>query len=249
MVSLENLGFKYQDTMLFEHCDHTFSDHAIHAIIGRSGCGKTTLLYLLAALLQPQQGSVSFDGRNLSDQVPDRAIILQDFGMLPWKRVYDNIALALRLRHTPETIVRQKTETVMEELGIASLRSAFPARLSGGEKQRCAIARSLVLEPKLLLMDEPFSALDAMNREQMQELLLDLSTRHAMTCLLVTHSIEEAAYLADYIHVMERTGKEAVQFLPVIENLHARNPEYRLSEAYFSCCVQTRQLLGKGGRG
>ena len=117
--------------------------------------------------------------------------------MLPWKRVYDNIALGLRLKNVPKDVIAEKVTQIMQEIDISSVSRSFPSQLSGGEKQRCAIARAVVTEPDLLLMDEPFSALDAMNRENMQELLLATQRRHGMTCIMVTHSIEEAVYLSD----------------------------------------------------
>ena len=247
MIRVKNLRFAYRTTPLFDSFDYTFKTGSVHAIIGRSGCGKTTLLYLLASLLRPQEGSLQFGTRNLSESIDERAFILQDYGILPWKRVEDNIALGLTLRGIDHREKRERTTRVMKELGIDHLRRAFPDRLSGGEKQRCAIARALITEPRLLLMDEPFSALDAMSREQMQELLLDLSIRHDMMSILVTHSIEEAAYLADYIHVMERTEGEPARFLPVIENIHEKEHTYRSSEAYFSVCNRTRKLLNRRG--
>ncbi len=248
MVSIQGLSFSYHGTPLFDSLDHSFASGKIHAVIGRSGCGKTTLLYLLSSLLQPQGGTLYFSETNLSEPFNERAIILQDYGILPWKRVEDNITLGLTLRGDSTEEKRRKSERVMAELGISSLKRAFPDRLSGGEKQRCAIARALVTEPKLLLLDEPFSALDAMNREQMQETLLDLSTHHEMTSIIVTHSIEEAAYLADYIHVMERKEGGTARFAPVVENKHVKEKNYRSSEEYFAVCNETRSLL-QGGKG
>lgn len=245
MIRVKNLRFSYGTTTLFDSFNYTFKAGSVHAIIGRSGCGKTTLLYLLASLLRPQEGSVQFGTQNLSESIDERAFILQDYGILPWKRVEDNIALGLALRGIDRREQRRRTSLVMKELGIEHLGRAFPDRLSGGEKQRCAIARALITTPRLLLMDEPFSALDAMSREQMQELLLDLSIRHDMMSILVTHSIEEAAYLADYIHVMERTEGEPARFLPVIGNIHEKEHTYRSSAAYFSVCNRTRELLNR----
>jgi NitT/TauT family transport system ATP-binding protein len=250
MVEVKDISFSYRQgnapVNLFSSCSHTFEKGQVHAIIGHSGCGKTTLLYLLAGLLQPSGGSLSFGGNNLGLRQSNRAIILQDFGLLPWKRVYDNIALGLRLKKLEESQIAEKVIQIMKEIGISPLSRSFPAQLSGGEKQRCAIARAVVTEPSLLLMDEPFSALDAMNRENMQELLLKTQRRHKMTCIMVTHSIEEAVYLSDSIHVMEREGQGSTTFLPTIENDHQKQDGYRKSAEYFSTCVQLRKLLERG---
>jgi NitT/TauT family transport system ATP-binding protein len=251
MVELQEVSFSYSQkgktVQLFCATSHVFEKGQVHAIIGHSGCGKTTLLYLLSGLLQPFSGSLTFEGKDLGDRQTNRAIILQDFGLLPWKRISDNIALGLRLKKLPPHQVSEKVDQIMAELGISSLSASFPSQLSGGEKQRCAIARAVITEPKLLLMDEPFSALDAMNRENMQELLLRIQAQHGMTCIMVTHSIEEAVYLSDSIHVLQRAQKGSTIFLPTIENPHSKEEDYRKSAGYFDTCVQLRKLLEKGG--
>lgn len=246
MVLLKGLSFSYrkrgEEVPLFSGLTHRFGRERIHAVIGHSGCGKTTLLYLVSGLLEPKSGEVALEG--LAGR---QAIILQDFGLLPWKRVYDNIALGLRLRRLDPSEIEGRVGAIMEEMGISGLRNAFPSQLSGGEKQRCAIARSLVTEPELLLMDEPFSALDAMNRERMQELLLSIQKRHRMTCLIVTHSIEEAVYLSDEIHVLRRGEHGISSFLPPIGCCKDKGEGYRVSDEYFETCVRLRTLLGEGG--
>jgi len=250
MIEVKDVSYSYcQGNRLvpvFSSCSHTFEKKQVHAIIGHSGCGKTTLLYLLSGLLQSSAGSLSYDGNDLGLRQSNRAIILQDFGLLPWKRIYDNIALGLRLKNLPKDVISEKVTQIMQEIDISSLSHSFPSQLSGGEKQRCAIARAVVTEPDLLLMDEPFSALDAMNRENMQELLLTTQRRHGMTCIMVTHSIEEAVYLSDSIHVMERDERGFTVFLPTIENNHKKHEDYRKSAEYFATCVQLRKLLERG---
>ncbi|HAF86604.1 MAG TPA: ABC transporter ATP-binding protein [Sphaerochaeta sp.] len=250
MIEVREVSYSYtqgnRPVTIFSSCSHTFEKKQVHAIIGHSGCGKTTLLYLLSGLLQPSVGSLSFDGNDLGLRQSNRAIILQDFGLLPWKRVYDNIALGLHLKKEPKEVIAEKVTRIMQEIEISSLSRSFPSQLSGGEKQRCAIARAVVTEPDLLLMDEPFSSLDAMNRENMQELLLTTQRRHGMTCIMVTHSIEEAVYLSDSIHVMKRDGQGPTVFLPTIENTHQKFDGYRKSPEYFATCVQLRKLLERG---
>lgn len=213
-MRIDSLHFSYRSaqrtTALFSDLTRSFSENAVHAVIGGSGCGKTTLLYLLAGLLEPEDGAIELG----SAQRP--AIILQDFGLFPWKRVRENISLGLKLRKESPEHIHDRCSSVMEELGIAHLCDAYPAAISGGERQRVAIARALVLDPKVLLMDEPFSSLDAMNREKMQDLLLNIHAQHEMTVLLVTHSIEEAAFVSSRIHVMKRD--QHADFLPEIES-------------------------------
>ncbi|MDC7245776.1 MAG: ATP-binding cassette domain-containing protein [Sphaerochaetaceae bacterium] len=251
MVKLEGVSYSYvqkhRSVQIFSSCSYHFARDKIHAIIGHSGCGKTTLLYLLANLITPDGGSICFNESDLDAVSHNRAIILQDFGLLPWKSVYDNIALSLRLRKMSEKQTAEKVNAVVEEIGISHLLSSFPSQLSGGEKQRCAIARAIVTEPALLLMDEPFSALDAMNRESMQELLLAIKMKHAMTCIMVTHSIEEAVYLGDTIHVMRRQDGLPAHFLSPIPNTHETDDHLRGNRRYFEQCVRLRDILEGGG--
>lgn len=254
MITLDHVAFSYKATgrslALFSSCSRSFETGLLHAVIGHSGCGKTTLLYLLANLIKPDEGTILLDGQPIGSVGHKQAIILQDFGLLPWKRVYENIELGLLLREVPKEERQLKVERIMHELGISSLSTAYPSQLSGGEKQRCAIARALVTEPDLLLMDEPFSALDAMNRETMQELLLRLNAHRKITTIIVTHSIEEAAYLSDRIHVMSRirtqTGTVRTVFQPEVQNTHdkeASAPDFRKTGQYFCTCLKIRELL------
>jgi len=254
MITLDKVGFSYKATArslaLFSNCSQVFEAGLVHAVIGHSGCGKTTLLYLLANLIKPDEGVILFDGQPIGTGGHTQAIILQDFGLLPWKRVYENIELGLLLHGVSQEERQLKVAQIMRELGISSLATAYPSQLSGGEKQRCAIARALVTEPDLLLMDEPFSALDAMNRETMQELLLRLHAHRKITTIIVTHSIEEAAYLSDRVHVMSRMQTEAgtVQtvFQPEVQNTHDKEtcaPDFRKTSQYFSTCLKIRELL------
>jgi len=183
---------------------------AICAIIGPSGCGKTSLLRLLAGLERPSAGRILVDGRVLDGPREKSAVIFQDFGLLPWKTVEANAELQLRLRGLPAAERRERVAPILRELGLSDFARWFPSRLSGGMRQRVAVARAFAAEPDLLLMDEPFSSLDAMTREALQETLLQVQRRHGTTIALVTHSIEEAAYLADIIYVMRHRNPGSV---------------------------------------
>lgn len=168
------------------------------AVVGPSGCGKTTLLSLIAGLLKPSGGTLAVAGRPVDPRRPGTALILQDYGLLPWKSVKRNVSLGLEIRGLPvEPAVK-----AMTEVGILEFANRWPHQLSGGQRQRVAIARSLALDPDLLLMDEPFSALDAMTREEMQELLLGILQHRRTGIILVTHSIAEAVYLGKHVLVL-----------------------------------------------
>lgn len=209
-------------------------------IIGPSGCGKTTLMYVLAGLLAPTAGSVEVGGQDPRRGRAATSLILQDYGLLPWKRVWDNVALGLQLRHYPPGEVARRTRAVLETMGLWEFRRAFPAALSGGQRQRVAIARSLATQPDVLLMDEPFSALDALTRENMQDLVRQIWQHDGLTMVLVTHSIEEAVFLGRHILVMSPRPGRPVAF---IDNPEMTMDAYRQHPVFHQRCSAVRQLF------
>jgi NitT/TauT family transport system ATP-binding protein len=174
------------------------------AIVGPSGCGKTTLMRMVAGLEFPTTGRVTVGGREITDPGPERAVVFQAFALFPWKTVADNIGFGLKCKGMSEAkrapIVRQ----YIELMGLSGYEKAYPHQLSGGMQQRVAIARSYAIDPSVLLMDEPFGALDAQTRVVMQEELIRLARLNPRTVLFITHSVEEAVYLADRVVVMSR---------------------------------------------
>ena len=173
-------------------------------IIGPSGCGKTTLLKAIAGFMQPSAGTITVDGRSLERPGPDRAVVFQDFDQLfPWRTVRDNIVYALRVaKHMGRREAGARADDVLALVDIARAADRYPHQLSGGMKQRAAIARAIALEPTILLMDEPFGALDAITRNQLQIELNRIWERTNVTLILVTHSIQEAIYLGHRVMVM-----------------------------------------------
>lgn len=174
------------------------------AIVGPSGCGKTTCLRMAAGLEFPTSGSVTVGGRPVVSPGPDRSVVFQQFALFPWKTVTQNIDFGLRAARVPVQERRSRVARYIELMGLQGYESAFPHQLSGGMQQRVAIARSYVLDPGVLLMDEPFGSLDAQTRVVMQEELVKLSRASPRTVLFITHSVEEAVYLADRVVVMTR---------------------------------------------
>ena len=172
------------------------------AILGPSGCGKSTLLNMVAGFDAPTRGAVLFDGEPVRAPNPRRAVVFQEPALFPWYSVLDNVTFGLRTRGMPAASYRARVETIIEQVGLHGFESHYPSELSGGMKQRVGIARVLVMEPDVLLMDEPFGSLDAQTRSLMQELLLSVWERHQQTVLFVTHDIEEALLLADSVSVM-----------------------------------------------
>ncbi|WP_083664436.1 ABC transporter ATP-binding protein [Herminiimonas arsenitoxidans] len=174
----------------------------IVAIVGPSGCGKTTLLRLAAGLITPTGGSISVHGQPVDKPRADVSMIFQDAVMLPWFTVIENVTLPLRIRGEDMVAARAEALTLLQRVGLGDFADAFPKELSGGMRQRAAIVRALITKPKLLLMDEPFGALDALTREQMNLTLAHIAEESGATVLLITHSISEAVFLADRVIVM-----------------------------------------------
>jgi len=174
------------------------------AVVGPSGCGKTTCMRMAAGLEHPTGGRVLVDGVEVTAPGPDRAVVFQQFALFPWKTVWDNIEFGLRSLRVDAAERRRRIEHYIGVMGLNGYEQAFPHQLSGGMQQRVAIARAYVLDPKVLLMDEPFGALDAQTRVVMQEELVRLARQHPRTVLFITHAVEEAVYLADRIVVMSR---------------------------------------------
>jgi NitT/TauT family transport system ATP-binding protein len=214
------------------------------ALIGPSGCGKSTALLLAAGLLQPTTGTVRVDGAPLAGVRRGTALILQEYGLLPWKTVADNAGLGLEVRGMARADRRAAVAGALERVGLSEFAAAYPGELSGGMRQRLALARAVALDADLLLMDEPLSALDALTREDLQGVLLELWRRRGHAQLLVTHSIEEAVFLGKRVVVMSpRPGRVAA----IVENPQMGEAGYRASEEFLRNCTQLRALLSRGG--
>lgn len=199
-------------TVALDGASLSVRDGQFVAIVGPSGCGKTTLLRLLAGLVQPTEGSIRLRGQPLNGPRPEIGFVFQQPTLLPWRTALDNVALPLEIRNVIADDRRQRAQTLLEMVGLAGFETRRPRELSGGMQQRVAIARALAYDPAVMLMDEPFGALDALTREQMNLELLRLWREHRRTIVLVTHSISEAVFLADRVLVMSpRPGRIAAE--------------------------------------
>ena len=249
MIEVEGLEFGYAPGQAIFH-DFAWRAQVgdAWAIIGPSGCGKTTLLYLLAGLRRPRQGRLAVGGERLAGPRAGTGLILQDYGLLPWLTARDNVALGLRIRGVAARRLAEVVAAWLGRLGLREVADRYPAQLSGGQRQRVAIARTLALEPDLLLMDEPFSSLDAITREDLQDLTLtfrsaqgrQLGIAGQATTVLVTHNIEEAAFLARRILVLPRPP---IGSAVVIENPLAGEVGYRREPGYYAKCDEVRREI------
>ena len=215
------------------------------AIIGPSGCGKSTLLRLACGLQMPTSGQVLVDGSPLSAPPKGAALILQDFGLLPWKTVYANAELGLKIAKVPAVERKARVGAALERVGLSAFAKSYPSELSGGMQQRLALARAIAMDVSMLLMDEPLSALDALLREELQDTLLELWNQAGYTQVLVTHSIEEAVLLGRRIVVMAPRPSRVVA---IIDNPGMGSTAYRDKQEFLDCCTQVRAALAGGAR-
>ena len=250
MIKLEAITFIYSEgPPVFEEFNWQVQKGETWAVIGPSGCGKTTLLYLLAGLLFPKSGAVLIDNHPLVRPRPHTGLILQDYGLLPWASVRQNAELGLQIRgfygpdgkHAPkDTNFAINVDPWLERLGLSKHADKHPGQISGGQRQRTAIARTLTLQPDLLLMDEPFSSLDAPTREGLQNLTLELAKEQNLTLVIVTHAIEEAAILGKKILLLSDPPNSSTT---VIDNTGSGFRDYRNSKAYHSLCRELRDRM------
>ena len=200
-------------------------------IVGASGCGKTTLLNLIAGFESPSQGKILLDSRVIEGITPECGMIFQQYALFPWKTVQDNVEFGLKMKRMPRRERLERAAKYIDIVGLKGFERHYPHHLSGGMKQRVSIARSLANDPEVMLLDEPFAALDAMTRQVLQEQLVHIYEKHRKTIVFITHSIDEALLLSSRIMVMTarpgRIAQEIVNDLP-----HPRNADVQLSNRY-----------------
>jgi len=238
MLEIKNLSVTYDELPVLNDVTFQVSDGEIYTIVGPSGCGKSTLLKAVAGLIPTYSGDVLFNGEPVSAKQHTIGYIPQNYGLLPWKTVEQNLILALKIKGLP--LIKDGKSMVDEALTrieLLAYKKKFPNSLSGGQKQRVAIARAFILKPDVLLMDEPFSALDALTKEEMQHFFLDIWKGRSGATLFITHDIEEAVFLGGKVVVM-LPGK-AIQILesPIAD---------RDSKDFVKVCSQIRKMMREG---
>jgi NitT/TauT family transport system ATP-binding protein len=201
--------------MALQDIDLDVAQREFVAILGPSGCGKSTLLNMVAGFDHPTRGTVKVEGEEIVEPSPRRCVVFQEPALFPWLTVMDNVVFGPKTRRQPAAEYRPRAAQIIEQVGLRGFEASYPAELSGGMRQRVGIARVLIMEPRVLLMDEPFGSLDAQTRSLMQELLLALWQRHQQTVLFITHDIEEALLLADRVCVMTARPGRIKKSIPV----------------------------------
>lgn len=201
-VRARNISKSYGDVEALRSLSLDFPRGQLTSILGPSGCGKTTLLKIIAGLLVPNSGEVEVNGQPVTGPGPDRAFVFQDFALLPWASVLRNVAFGLELRGVAKSERESIAEKYIGDVGLGGFENSYPHELSGGMRQRVGLARALAVDAQVLLMDEPFSAVDEQTRRKFQEDLLTLVKQESKTFLFVTHSIEEAVYVSDQVAIL-----------------------------------------------
>jgi NitT/TauT family transport system ATP-binding protein len=222
-------------------------DGAFVSILGPSGCGKSTLLYIVGGFVNPTDGVAKVKGKAITGPGPDRGPVFQEFALFPWKDVLGNVMYGLRQQGVKRADAEAQSRRLIEMVGLKGFESFYPKELSGGMRQRVAIARTLAYQPAVLLMDEPFGALDAHTRTRLQNDLLNIWERDRKTVLFVTHSVEEAVFLSDKVVVMTRAPGRIKQIVDIDLPRPRRRAELLLDARYQKYIVDIEKLIDDTG--
>jgi NitT/TauT family transport system ATP-binding protein len=214
-IRVRGLGKLYGALEVFRDVDFEVGDHEIVTLVGPSGCGKTTLLRCIDGLIPPSAGKVEIEDREVDAPLPGVAMVFQHFGLFPWKTVFANVAYGLKLAGATKADVAERVPRFIKLVGLAGFENAYPYQLSGGMQQRCGLARALAIEPSVLLMDEPFAAVDAQTREILQFELLRIWQMRPTSMVFVTHSIEEAVLMGHRVVVLKGRPSSVFEVIEV----------------------------------
>jgi len=243
MVRLENVSKQFRSGALaLQNISIGIEKGEFVSFLGPSGCGKSTLLKLVSGLVPATSGLLSVNGMAPSNAREIMSFIFQDATLLPWRTVFENVGLGLELEHKPRAEREEKIAAMLELVGLTHVAQRYPRQLSGGMKMRVSIARALASRPQILLLDEPFAALDEMSRDRLNEELLRLYLEHYWTVLFVTHSVAEAVFLSTRVVVLAPHPGRVAHFVP-IDLPFPRTAETRLSRSYEDCVANVSRLL------
>ena len=230
---VNNLSKRFGEKLILDRLSLSMQSGEFMALVGSSGSGKSTILRLIAGLEHPSGGSISVDGKPVSSPGPDRGMVFQKYSLYPWLNAAENVAFGMRLQRMKPAEIRERTAYFLEVVGLSEAADKLPRELSGGMQQRVAIARALATNPSILLLDEPFGALDLQIRESMQDFLLKLWQRTGLTVLLITHDVEEALVLAQRVHVLAPNPGRIVRSIDVALDKHDLD-QLRLSSDFLA---------------
>jgi len=232
-----------QDHLALSDISLTIEDGAFVSILGPSGCGKSTLLYIVGGFVTPTEGEARVKGRAITGPGPDRGPVFQEFALFPWKTVLGNVMYGPRQQGVKSAEAEAQSRRLIEMVGLKGFENFYPKELSGGMKQRVALARTLAYHPAVLLMDEPFGALDAHTRTRLQNDLLNIWERDRKTVLFVTHSVDEAVFLSDKVVVMTRAPGRIKQIVDIELPRPRRRAELLLDPRYQKYVVEIERLI------
>jgi ABC-type nitrate/sulfonate/bicarbonate transport system ATPase subunit len=219
-ICIEHLDFSYsgdqrRESKVIADLSLSLRDQEFLTIVGASGCGKSTLLNIIAGLIPPSAGTVLLDGKAIREPGPDRTMVFQDDAVFPWYTVQENVAYGLKISGTGKKEVEKQVGYYLDLVGLSECADYYPRQLSGGMKKRVDVARAIITKPEVLLMDEPFAALDVMTKQRLQEQFLNIWNETRMTVIFVTHDLEEAIFLADRVAVMASHPGRIVRIVDV----------------------------------
>jgi NitT/TauT family transport system ATP-binding protein len=236
-----------QDHLALSDISLTIEDGAFVSILGPSGCGKSTLLYIVGGFVQPTQGAAKVKGRVITGPGPDRGPVFQEFALFPWKSVLGNVIYGPRQQGVKQAEAEAQSRALIEMVGLKGFEDFYPKELSGGMKQRVALARTLAYHPEVLLMDEPFGALDAHTRTRLQNDLLNIWERDRKTVLFVTHSVDEAVFLSDKVVMMSRSPGRIRQIVDIDLPRPRRRTDLLLDPRYQKYVVDIERMFDDSG--
>jgi NitT/TauT family transport system ATP-binding protein len=251
MIEIEHVSQVFQTSARKNHValsdiSLTIEDGAFVSILGPSGCGKSTLLYIVGGFVTPTQGAAKMKGKAITGPGPDRGPVFQEFALFPWKSVLGNVMYGPRQQGVRAGEAEAQSRALIEMVGLKGYENFYPKELSGGMKQRVALARTLAYHPEVLLMDEPFGALDAHTRTRLQNDLLNIWERDRKTVLFVTHSVDEAVFLSDKVVMMSRSPGRIRQIIEIDLPRPRRRTELLLDPRYQKYVVDIERMFDDG---
>ena len=246
LLALENVEKRYDNgTLALQGVDLAIGAREFVSFLGPSGCGKSTALKMIAGLLQVTSGQIKW-ADNSADHAKDISFVFQEPTLMPWAKVFENVWLPLRLKGISRTQAQPQVDAVLAKVGLGQFANVYPRELSGGMKMRVSIARAMVTQPRLLLMDEPFAALDEMTRFKLNNDTLALWTAQQFTTIFVTHSVYESVYLSNRVIIMAARPGRVIADLKIDEP-YPRTDAFRSTPRYAQWCVEVSQALQKAG--